>query len=432
MKFFLLFFAAYVAAADDGLPELASLILSNRPPQWLSETRAFQNVADLTANEAFFAYDLNVPFWSDGAVKRRWIFLPAGKKIQFSPTNEWTFPAGTLFMKQFDFETPNDRTQRLETRFTVVTATGGVVGVTYRWRNNTNAELQVTNSLIALAGRKTQPWYVPSREDCVTCHTPLNGGVLGVNTRQLNRRRASLNGGSENQLVVWRRRGMFVKDDAPFVPSDFASLAEATDENASITHRARSWLDVNCANCHRPGGTVATFDARFDTPLSQQGLVNGLILIDEGIDSARVIAPNDVWRSILLLRVNTREPFKMPPIARECVDTAAVALLRRWIESLPGPNVLGPPKIFPAGGDFAAPVRVTLTHDHPHAAIHFTLDGTSPGRASPLYTTPIELTEPTTVRARAFEPEMTKSIAVQETFIVTGAPPNSSDSTARR
>ncbi len=60
-----------------------------------------------------------------------------------------------------------------------------------------------------------------------------------------------------------------------------------------MTHHAAwptahvSYLDANCSQCHRPGGTVAYFDARFDTPLEQQSLVDGKVLIDEGIDRAR-------------------------------------------------------------------------------------------------------------------------------------------------
>ena len=69
------------------------------------------------------------------------------------------------------------------------------------------------------------------------------------------------------------------------------------------------------------------------------------MLIDERIDGARVIAPNDFWRSILFMRANTTEPFKMPPLARNTIDEAGVNLLREWIQSLPGPHVLPPPEV---------------------------------------------------------------------------------------
>ena len=68
--------------------------------------------------------------------KLRWIAVPAGK-ITFSPTGEWHFPAGTVFVKNFDL--PMDAAhpevkRRLETRLLVRDSQGGVYGVVYKWR----------------------------------------------------------------------------------------------------------------------------------------------------------------------------------------------------------------------------------------------------------------------------------------------------------
>jgi mono/diheme cytochrome c family protein len=198
----------------------------------------------------------------------------------------------------------------------------------------------------------------------------------------------------------------------------YARLAAPEDQSRSIEDRARSYLDVNCAQCHRPGGTVAYFDARYDTPLPQQNLVNGTVLIDEGIDRARVIAPNDIWRSIAFMRVSTLEATKMPPLAHETLDERGLALLRQWIASLPGPAVLTPPTCLPTGGKFGSPVSVTLTHPEPGTIIRYTLDGSVPTSTDPVYGGPIRLSEPTTIRAKAFKPGFTRSITVQATFIV--------------
>ena len=61
----------------------------------------FSDTAQRIASPGLIPYDLNVAFWSDGAEKLRWIAIPAGK-IGFSPTGEWRFPAGTVFVKNFD------------------------------------------------------------------------------------------------------------------------------------------------------------------------------------------------------------------------------------------------------------------------------------------------------------------------------------------
>ena len=395
-------------------------------PRLLSQTGAFRNTQRLTPDAALIPYDLVVPFWSDGAGKTRWVALPDGKQIHFATAGEWTFPKGTIFVKHFELatdETQPDRTRRLETRLLVCDATGGVYGVTYKWRaDNSDADLLDTNltetiTIKTATGMRVQPWYYPSRADCLTCHTPLAGGVLGVKTRQLNRDVTYPSGVTDNQLRAWNHLGLFDTNLDEAGLKKLPMLARAADPMRTVEDRARSYLDVNCANCHRPHGTVAYFDARYDTPLAQQNLIAGQVLIDQGLDHARTIAPNDLWRSILFLRVNTTNALKMPPLAHEVLDEHAVALLRQWIESLPGPQVVAPPEISPRGGNFPKPVAVTLQAE-PGATIRYTLDGSAPTASDLLYDQPVRLNVPTVLRAKAFKTGCEKSITVQEVFII--------------
>ena len=401
-------------------------------PKLLSETGAFQETANLVPSTSLIPYDLNISFWSDGAEKSRWIAIPGDQpgapgRIGFSPTGEWTFPPGTVFVKHFEMRTDETRPElkrRLETRLLVCDATGGVYGVTYKWRpDNSDAELLATNITETLtiktsSGVRTQAYYYPSPVDCRTCHTKLAGGVLGVKTRQINREFTYSSGVRDNQLRAWNHIGLFTPDLAESTISNCARLAAPQDQKRSLEDRARSWLDANCAQCHRPGGTVAYFDARYDTPLPKQGFIEGQVLIDEGIDNARIVAPRDIWRSIALLRISTLEALKMPPLAHNVVDGEAVALLKHWITSLPGPTVLPPPSIFPRGGTFAKPVQVVLSQTGSGATIHYTLDGSAPTKSDPVYERPIKITTPTVVRARTYKTGCTRSITVQEVFVV--------------
>jgi uncharacterized repeat protein (TIGR03806 family) len=403
------------------MPQLAS----GRFPPLLSQTGAFENVRTLTPNPKLIPYELIVPFWSDGANKFRWISLPKGT-IQFTPDGEWAFPNGTVFVKQFDL--PTDETnptikRRLETRLLVRDGNGGVYGVTYKWRaDNGDADLldtSVTENITIKTGSGTrnQAWYYPSREDCLTCHTSKAGGVLGVKARQMNRDFAYPSGVTDNELRAWNHVGLF---DSTLHDSELAALpklANANDNTRSLEDRARSFLDVNCSQCHRPEGTVAAFDARYDIPLAKQGLIGGPVLIDEGIDRPRIVAPNDPWRSILVMRVNTTESLKMPPLARTTIDCASVGLLRDWIHSLPGPTVLDPPVISPPGGSFHRLVTVTLADAEPGATLHYTLDGSEPTTSDPIYEAPLQVTEPKVIRARAFKQGFTRSIAAQQIYI---------------
>lgn len=397
-------------------------------PKWLSQTGAFKNTRDFTPAAGLIPYDLIVPFWSDGAEKSRFISVPEKQAIKFSPTGEWIFPRGTVFIKTFFLATNElnpDSLRRLETRLLVCDETGGVYGVTYKWRaDGGDADLLATSLTEAIpiqtvSGVRTQLWYYPSRADCLTCHTPNAGLVLGVKTRQLNRDFKFPSGVTDNELRAWSHAGLF---DANFSDADlkqFPKLAASDDLTRSLEDRARSYLDANCANCHRPKGTVAYFDARYDTPLARQNLVDGNVLIDERVDGARVIAPNDVWRSILFMRTDTTEAFKMPPLARNTIDERGMKLLREWIESLPGPPVLSPPEISPRGGNFPQPVEVTLKSE-PGAKIYYTLDGTVPTTSDLPYEKPFQISTPTIVRAKAFKPGFTKSITVQQIFLIGG------------
>ena len=123
-------------------------------PRLLSQTGAFKDTADLAPDDALIPYDLIVPFWSDGAVKTRFISVP-DEKIKFAPTGEWVFPRGTVFVKTFSLATNEmnpDSLRRLETRLLVCDSAGGVYGVTYKWRaDNSDADLLETNLTEAIS-----------------------------------------------------------------------------------------------------------------------------------------------------------------------------------------------------------------------------------------------------------------------------------------
>jgi uncharacterized repeat protein (TIGR03806 family) len=394
-------------------------------PSLLSQTGAFTDMRNLTPSPGLIPYDLVAAFWSDGAAKSRWISVPSGV-IHFSPTGEWKFPKGTVFVKTFELPTNAHHSTRLETRLLVCDSSGGVYGVVYKWRpDQSDADLLSTNTTeilpitTAQGALREQTWYFPSRHDCLVCHNRRAGGVLGVKTRQLNRRMTYPSGIADNELRTWNHIGLF--EAGSFKEENLAELpklASIDDSNRSLEDRARSYLDANCAQCHRPGGTVAYFDARYDTPLDKQGLIDGEVLIDQGIDKPRVIAPRDIWRSIAFMRMNTVGDIQMPPLARETIDEKGVALVREWITSLPGRPVLGPPEISPTGGTYAKPVAVSLSDGEAGTEIRYTLDGSTPSRSDALYTKPLTLAQPTVLRARAYKDGYTKSIAAQQVFIV--------------
>jgi len=396
-------------------------------PLRLSETGVFSDTPNLIPSAGLIPYELIVSFWSDGAAKSRWVAVPRGK-IGFAPTGEWSFPAGTVFVKTFDLPTdgadPSIK-RRLETRLLVRDSAGGVYGVVYKWRKDgSDADLLSRSETEDIAIRSAngevhrQTWYYPSRKDCMTCHTAGAGGVLGVKTRQLNRRFTYPSGVTDNELRAWNHIGLFDPGLKDGEPAALPALAAADDASRALEDRARSYLDANCSQCHRPGGTVAAFDTRFDTPLDAQGLIDAPVLIDEGIDRPRVISPHDIWRSIAYMRVNTTGDIKMPPLARETIDQRGLQLLNAWITGMPGRSVLSPPVMSPPGGSYHAPVEVSLTMSEPGAEIRYTLDGSAPGKTDALYEKPIKLTQTAVLRARSYKDGFTRSITEQQVFLI--------------
>ena len=307
-------------------------------PPTLSATGAFRDVRTVTPVDALIPFAPNSPLWTDGAVKTRWVAVPndgppygPGEQIGFAPAGEWTFPNGTVFVKQFDLvvnEATGER-KRQETRLLVRDSDGGVYGVTYKWRaDHSDADLlpDALEEDVEITGvdgtKRIQRYSYPSRADCLFCHNHIAKFVLGLKTHQLNGDFTYPSTGSTaNQLRTFKHVGML--DPAPDEES-FATYLRSvvvTDETATVQHRARSWIDANCSHCHRPEGFGPGYDGRFYTPLEQQNLIDTYVRF------------RDLKRSQLYQRDNALDEFKMPPIAKNVVHEEAMATLRQWIAS---------------------------------------------------------------------------------------------------
>ncbi len=316
-------------------------------PKLLSQTGAFADTAKLIPSPGLIAYNVNSPLWSDGAVKTRWMALPENGKIGFAEKGEWKFPEGTVFIKHFELPMDERRPaqrRRLETRLLVRDVNGSAYGVTYKWRADNsdadllpdalNEDLTITNSD---GTTRKQQWSYPSQTDCMRCHTPAAGYVLGPKTRQLNGDafypEANVH---DNQLRAWNHLDLFdhALDEAKLGSLD--KMVAISDSGASPEQRVRSYLDANCAHCHRPGGVHALWDGRYDTPLAATGIVNGPVITKLATIGAKVVAPGDAGRSLMHRRITSTDvSIKMPPLARNRFDDSAVDAITRWIASLP-------------------------------------------------------------------------------------------------
>ncbi len=320
-------------------------------PKLLSQTGVFKDVRKLAPEAGVFPYEVNAPLWSDGAIKRRWLMVPGNGKdpapendrIECHAEGSWTFPVGTVFIKHFELslnEAEPETRKRLETRL-LVQGLQGVFGATYRWNaDETDAELlsgglrETFTIQQAGGGTRQQTWHYPAPADCLSCHTPVSGGVLGVKTSQMNRVERYGFAVEQNQLQALSEAGFF---RAPLTHAEIAAaprLVALEQTEVDLEARVRSYLDANCANCHLPGGVRSNFDARFETPLAKTRLIDGLLQKDFGHPDARVVKPREAFKSMLVLRL-LDATHKMPPVGAGERDLAAIDALCRWIDSLP-------------------------------------------------------------------------------------------------
>jgi uncharacterized repeat protein (TIGR03806 family) len=308
----------------------------------------FSDLAALTPQPGIVPYEINVPFWSDNAIKTRWFSVPGlNQKMTFNANGNWSFPTGTVWVKHFELELTNgvpSSRQRLETRLVVKTS-DSVYGLTYRWGDSTtDATLVAENgmdetfTIYGEGGPRTQVWRYPARSECLTCHTPVGGHALGFNTWQLIRD-FNYPGGAVNQIQALSDAGYFSNPVSG--TSGLLALAHATNTEASLEFRVRSYLTANCVQCHQPGGTGGGFwDARITTPLEAAGLINGPLRDDGGNPSSRVIKPASPELSMLLTRISSSPPRRMPPLATAVFDTNNMNLVTEWIRSLPDTRLI--------------------------------------------------------------------------------------------
>jgi uncharacterized repeat protein (TIGR03806 family) len=325
--------------------------LAGAIPPLLSLTGVFTKTATMTVVPGLIPYAVNVPMWADYAVETHYAAIPnhaapytPDQQIDFSPGDAWTFPAGSVFVQTFEIATneafPNQK-RRLETRLLVRGTNGAAYGVTYKWRpDNSDADLLTGNltepiEVVTATGTRVQTWYYPSLSDCLVCHTPAAGPVLGVNTRQLN---GDFKYGpqTDNQLRTWNRLGVLhpAIDEAGIATAP--RLSNLNDTQATLEERFRSYIDVNCAECHRPGGSGMTMDARYERPLAKQNLINAPAFRGNlGFQNAHIVTPGAPSSSVLWGRMNTTNPVvKMPQLGHDQIDTNAVRVTADWINGL--------------------------------------------------------------------------------------------------
>ncbi len=314
-------------------------------PVRLSETGLFLSVKDHRVHPGLIPYAVNAPGWADGAVAERFIALPGEGRIDYS-SGTWGCPEGTVLVETLSLEGEPGRretSRRIETRL-LTRQEGEWTGYSYRWNEGeTEAELAPREGgevEVALAdsrapeGIRRAKWRLPSRADCMACHSRAANFVLGLTEPQMNRECADA-GVRENQLSSLERLGVF-KGKLPKPPAELSRLADPYDPAQDLEARARSYLHVNCSVCHvEAGGGNSKMELGHGTQRDRMNLFSARPQHDTfGIADAMLVAPGDPDRSILCYRIGRRGRAQMPPLGSSVVDERAAALIYDWIKAM--------------------------------------------------------------------------------------------------
>jgi hypothetical protein len=348
------FFLATPAWPADPLPKLSS-------------TGLFRDISQKLISDSALPYVPQYPLWSDGARKRRWIFLPEHSQINTGkasgPTSSargnidyWVFPVGTKFWKEFSFPDKNNSGswRRIETRLLEKTGTTTWNYATYLWNDDeSEAELASTdgakNFYPSAAGFTHD---IPSRAECTQCHNKGGDAPLGFDALQLSSDRdpraphAEPTTPDDITLASLVDRGL-VTYVAPSLVHSPPKIISNTDEGRA----AMGYFHANCGNCHNPTGPAGFTYLLFRYPLLNGGATTEATspvftsAINKTCYQFRIpgqtecyrIKPGDVADSSVVVRM--KDPVagpqhRMPPLGTKIPDADAIALIEEWVRKL--------------------------------------------------------------------------------------------------
>jgi uncharacterized repeat protein (TIGR03806 family) len=336
-----------LGAAPAVAPVDEARLLGDALAPTLDAYHLFADPGGRTPNAGLTPYTLSAPLFSDYAQKQRFVFLPKGATAHYRSEGVFELPVGTVLVKTFaypaDLRRPQERLRFIETRL-LIHKTSGWVPATYVWNDSQ------TQAVLKRAGTRTDVAFtaadgsavtfsypVPNVNQCKECHarddvlTPI-----GPKARTLNID-YDYPGGTENQLAHWTRAGRL--DGAP-APEAAPVSPRWDDPAAPVAARALAYLDGNCAHCHNPHGAASNSGlyleyeraASVARGLGKRPVAAGKASADLDFD----IAPGDPDHSILLHRMQSREPgVMMPELGRALPHAEGIALVRAYIAALP-------------------------------------------------------------------------------------------------
>lgn len=310
--------------------------------EFLSAYQFFSNLPQLVPNTeaGVIPYDLNMTLFSDYAEKQRFVYVPKGQTVPFDENAEYLdFPEGSVLIKHFYYPLDNDKRQYVETRL-LIKRQGQWQAETYEWNDEqTDAQRTVIGKnktlTVYINNQLTMfDYLIPNQNQCKNCHAHKGKTQpIGPRVHNLNKD-YPYPSGIQNQLSHWMAAGIMDQHEVPV-----AAFPAIDDPHAPLSEKAKAYLTVNCASCHRRAGAAANsgFYLNYDNRDSLSlGYWKTPVAAGDGSGGHDyVVEPGHPEKSILLHRMMVDDVgARMPEIGRELMHEEGVALIREWIEEM--------------------------------------------------------------------------------------------------
>ena len=311
-------------------------------PRTLRETGLYAHGSTTELGAGIVAFSPQYPLWSDGAEKRRWLFLPPGSFIDASKPDEWVFPRGTKLWKEFALAG-----RPVETRYIERYRDGSWRFATYVWNEAGDEAVLAPGGGIAALPVRAAPegrYALPSREDCLACHGSTTVPVLGVSALQLSAERDPLApGGRPRHADEADLRGLVARGWLRRLPAALLERPPVIPAATPVERAALGYLHGNCGHCHNTSDlrvpvrlTLAQRAADPDAA-RQEALRSAVNAISRSRTSGAgsrglLVSPGRPEHSVLAVRMQSRNPkAQMPPLGTSIPDPDGLALVQRWI-----------------------------------------------------------------------------------------------------
>jgi len=282
-------------------------------------------------------YAPKVSFWDDTAIKRRWIYLPPGTKIDTSDMDHWVFPVGTKIWKEFMRDGVRVETRLITKQLPDDSAPGAWFYAAYLWTATQDVTVSVVDGVKNANGTQHD---VPTRAECRSCHDRLRPTrVLGFEAIQLD----------YDAPAGLTDLGDLIAADLLTVKPAGTAAPRFPLPGTEVDKTALAYLHANCGHCHNPTSDVhdvAPLDLRLRTTAlgsvtatpayaTAVGKDAQIDYTENNVTYTKLIIAGDPAHSAVIGRMNSMMGIRfMPAVAVETVDPAGQTALVAWINSL--------------------------------------------------------------------------------------------------